>query len=169
MKNMRTALLVSFALNLALNGVAFILCPDNVAVHFGAGGHPNGWAPSYVNTLIMSGMDLLLFASFFFAPQLIRTTPSRWINLPNKSYWLRGENRAKTESILAKQMAQFGTLTFVFMFITGLLALQANLSNPVRFREDLFWWPFGLYMAYMAYWTVKILFVFRIPKSELHA
>jgi hypothetical protein len=136
-----------------------------VAIHFGAGGEPNAWAPAYVDALIMSGVNVLIFMSFFFAPHLIRITPARWINLPNKAYWLKEENRDRMESILTAHLYQFGILTFAFLFLLALLALQANLSEPVRFREDLFWWPFGLYMAYAAYWTLKTMFAFRVPKE----
>lgn len=64
-------------------------------------------------------------------------------------------------------MFQFGTVLFAFMFIGGLLTLLANLYTPVRFRENIFWWPFGLFMAYEAYWIVNPLRLFRIPKNEL--
>ena len=164
---MRIVFIISFVINVILAVVALVLCPGNVASHFGAGGDPNGWAPAYVNALIMTGVNLLIFVSFFFTPHLIRITPSRWINLPNKEYWLREENKKRMESMLTAHMYPFGTLTFVFMFLVGLLALQANLSNPIRLREDLFWWPFGFYMAYTAYWTIKIMLVFRVPKEEL--
>ena len=163
---MRIVFIISFVMNLILATVAVIRCPGEVAIHFGAGGDPNGWAPSYVNALIMSGVNILIFVSFFFTPQLMRITPSRWINLPNKDYWLKPENRTRMESMITVHMYEFGIVTFAFMFFVGLLALQANLSNPVRFREDLFWWPFGLFMAYTAYWTVKILLVFRVPREE---
>jgi len=164
-RNMRTLFIVSFGLNLILAVLALVLCPSTVALHFGAGGGPNGWAPAYVNALITLGVNVLVFASFFFTPYLLRVTPSRWINLPNKEYWLRVENKPRMESMFTVHMYQFGTLTFVFMFLVGLLVLQANLADPVRLREDLFWWPFGLYMTYTVYWTVKILLVFRVPKS----
>ncbi len=97
---MRTVFIIIFGLNLILTVVALILCPGHVAIHFGAGGDPNGWAPAYVNALIMSGVNLLIFVSFFFTPLLIRITPSRWINLPNKEYWLRDENKTRMESML---------------------------------------------------------------------
>ncbi|MFC1497726.1 DUF1648 domain-containing protein [Verrucomicrobiota bacterium] len=164
---MRTIFIISFAVNLILTVVTLVLHPSDVAIHFGAGGEPNGWAPAYVNALIMSGVNVLILASFLFTPQLLRITPTRWINLPNKEYWLKEENRGRTESMLATQLYQFGTLTFMFMFIMGLLSLQANLSDPVRLRENLFWWPFGFYIAYTVYWTVKLMLMFRVPKEEL--
>ncbi len=163
---MRTAFLTSFAVNILLTVVALVIGPAEVAIHFGSGGEPDGWAPATVNALIMSGVHLLIFVSFFFTPHLIRTTPDKWISLPNKDYWLRTENRKRMESILMRHLYAFGVLTFAFLFVTGLLAIDANLSEPVRFREEIFWWPFGFYMAYMVYWCVKIFVAFRIPVDE---
>ena len=164
---MRTAFILSFVANLILTLVSLALGPSRVAIHFGLGGVPNGWAPAYVNALIMTSMDTLVFLSLFFSPKLIRTTSAKWINIPNKDYWLMDKNRGLAESLFAEQMYRFGMVLFAFLFSVGLLALQANLSIPIRLREDLFWWPFGLFMAYVAYWTVNLLKLFRIPKKEL--
>ncbi len=165
--NMRTAFILSFVANLILTVVSLVLGPSRVAIHFGLGGAPNGWAPAYVNALIMAGMNAIVFVSLFFSPRLIRTASARWINIPNKEYWLKEENRNRAESVLSGQMCRFGTVLFAYLFMVGVLALQANLSTPVRLREDLFWWPFGLFMAYVAYWTVNLLRSFRIPKIEI--
>ena len=164
---MRTAFILSYVANLILTLVSLTLCPSRVAIHFGLGGTPNGWAPAHVNALIMTGMDTLIFLSLFFSPKLIRSTSAKWINIPNKDYWLKDENRSTAESLLSGQMFQIGTVMFAFMFMVNLLALQANLSTPVRLREDLFWWAFGLFMAYVGYWTINILRLFRIPTNEL--
>jgi hypothetical protein len=162
-EDMRNALIASLAANLILALAAFLLSPSRVAIHFGAGGEPNGWAPAYLNALIITGLNLLFFATFFFLPRLIAATPSRWISLPNKEYWLKRENRDRMQSMLAGYSCQIGTITLAFMFIVGLLQLDANLSNPVQFRERLFWWPFGLYIAYTIYWTVRMAVAFRKP------
>ncbi|OEU65502.1 MAG: hypothetical protein BA863_08060 [Desulfovibrio sp. S3730MH75] len=164
---MRTTFILCFVCNLILAIVSVFVSPSNVAIHFGLGGQSDGWAPAYVSALIMTGVNTLLFLSLLFSPQLIRKTPAKWINFPNKDYWLKDENRSKTESLLSGQIFLFGTVTFVFMFIVGLLALQANLSDPIRFREDIFWWPFGLFMMYTVFWTINIMKTFRIPKQEL--
>ncbi|MBM4152298.1 MAG: hypothetical protein FJ220_02090 [Kiritimatiellaceae bacterium] len=163
---MKTALWISFALNIVLALVSFLVSPGEVAIHFSTNGKPDDWAPSYVNTLITLGMNLILFVSFYLVPQLIHKTSARWISLPNKTYWLSPEHRARTNALVTQQMQQYGTFTFLFMLIVGLLALQANLSDPVRFREDLFWPPFGIYMAYTIFWTVRLCWIFRLPKAN---
>jgi uncharacterized membrane protein len=162
---MRIAFIVAFSVNLLFTVVALFLCPGEVAIHFGSGGNPNDWAPAHVNALIMTGVNVVVFVSFFFTPFLLRVTPRRWVNLPNKDYWFKDENKGKMESILSFHMYQFGILTFVFVFFVSALVLQANMSTPVRLREELLWWPLGLYMAYTLYWSIKILLLFRIPKE----
>lgn len=165
---MRKAFIASFSANLILALAVFLLAPPRVAIHFGAGGVPNGWAPAYLNALLIAGLDSLIFATFFFLPNLISATPSRWISLPNKAFWLKSENRDRMRSMLAQYSCQFGTITFVFMFIVGVLLLDANLSDPVRFRERFFWWPLGLYIAYTIYWTIRMALAFQRPKDEPH-
>lgn len=162
---MRNMFIFSFVANLILTAATLLLSPARVAIHFGLGGDPNGWAPAYVNALVMSGINTLLFLALFFSPKLIAKMPARWINLPNRDYWLREDNRRVTESLLTEQQYQFGTALFIFLFLIGVLALQANLSTPIRLREDLFLWVFGLFMAYVAYWTVHLMRMFRIPQG----
>jgi uncharacterized membrane protein len=164
---MRMVFIVSFIANMILVAVGLVLCPGKVAIHFGMGGEPDGWASGSVNALIMSGVNILIFVSFFFTSYLIKITPSRWINLPNKEYWLKPENRDKMESKLKPHLWQFGTLTLMLIFIVNALAIQANLSEPVRLREDIFLWSLGLYVAYTIYWCIKTVLTFRIPKDEV--
>ncbi len=163
---MRNIFIISFIANLILTVIVMILGPETMAVHFGMGGEPNGWASAKSNALVMTGIDVLLFVSFFFVPQLMRITPDRWVNLPNKDYWLKDENRGKMETLLYGEIYKFGAIIFAFMFVVGLLVLQANFSDPVQLNESLFWPPFIFIMVYSLYWTVRIYRVFRIPKNE---
>jgi len=164
---MKTAFILTFVANLLLLAVSYAISPERVAIHFGSGGNPDNWAPSHINALLMAGVHTFVFVSLFFSTKLTRILPRKYVNIPNKSYWMRDENWSKVEFILTKEMYIFGTAIFVFMFIVGLLALQANLSTPVKFREDLFWWPFGLFMAYTIYWTIRLITKFKIPKETL--
>jgi uncharacterized membrane protein len=164
---MKMAFILTFAANLGLLAVSYAISPERVAIHFSFGGNPDNWAPSHINALLMAGVHTLVFVSLYFSTKLTRIFPKKYINIPNKSYWIRDENWSKAESILTKEMYIFGTSIFIFMFIVGLLALQANLSTPVKFREDLFWWPFGIFIAFTIYWIIRLMARFRIPKEEL--
>ena len=163
---MKAAFILSFAANIVLAVVSLVLSPSQVAIHFGPGGEPDSWAPSYVNALIMTGIHSMVFACLFFSPRLMRKLPRSMINLPNKDYWLSEKRREQAEARMADALYLIGTATHGFLLIIGLLALHANLSTPVRFREDLFWMPFWTFIAFTGIWTILFLRKFRLPKDE---
>jgi uncharacterized membrane protein len=154
---MRKLLISVFATNVGLMLVSLLMLPDQVAIHFGAGGVPDGWASKWAHALIFLLIELPLFALFMAAGQLALGFPENWISLPNKDYWLRQENRAELETRFTALMHEFGLVMFVFLFVVGLLTLDANLSQPVRLNEALFLTVFGAYMLYVAYWLVKLV------------
>jgi uncharacterized membrane protein len=65
--------------------------PERVATHFGAGGEPNGWMSraGHVRFTLLFGLIVPAFVIAIFA-----TMPrfgDRWMNIPNKDYWLAPE------------------------------------------------------------------------------
>ncbi len=40
---MRNIFIISFMVNLVLTVVVMLVGPETMAIHFGAGGEPNGW------------------------------------------------------------------------------------------------------------------------------
>ncbi len=152
-----------------LSLVSLVLLPPRVAIHFGAGGIANGWAPNYVNTLFFIGTNALLFFCLYFTPRLVFMFPAKWINLPNSDYWLRLENKTRTIEMFSSLMWEFGAALFLFLFIAEVLAIQANLSQPVRLDEKLFLSALVLFILYTFYWCVKLFKAFRLPKDAVDA
>lgn len=163
---MRNAFIMIFVANLLLALAALVVGPPQVAIHFGAGGEANGWAPAVVSAILMIGVNVMVFASFYFIPRILQGMSPQWINVPNKEYWMRDENRARMEELFAESMYQFGAATHLLLFLVSLLALDANMSEPVRLNDGIFWVCFALYMTYTAYWTVKLVRAFRLPKER---
>jgi uncharacterized membrane protein len=159
----RGIFLLSFLANVLLALVSLAILPDRVAVHFGLGGTPDGWASNLTNTLMMLGMHTLVFSSLYFSPRLLTTMPRRWISLPNRDYWLAPERRIQAAERFAHLMWQFGTAVFLFLLVAGLLTLRANLSDPVRLDERAFLVALALFLVYTVAWTVALLRAFRVP------
>jgi hypothetical protein len=136
-----------------------------VAIHFGLGGLANNWAPSYVNTLFFIGTNIFLFVSLYFTPRLVFMFPGKWINLPNKGYWLRVENKARTVAMFSSLMWEFGIALFLFLFVVEMLAIKANLSQPVKLNEKLLFSALILFLLYTAYWCIKLFRSFRLPRE----
>jgi uncharacterized membrane protein len=162
---MRNAFIASFAANLVMALLSLVVLPDRVAIHFGPGGAPDGWASNLTNTLIMIGVNVLVFSSLYFSPRLLTSVPSKWISLPNRDYWLQPEHRSQAAERFSRRMWQFGTALFLFMFFVGLLTIRANLSVPVRLDEPLFLTALAIFLAYTVYWTIALVRAFKIPTN----
>jgi hypothetical protein len=137
-----------------------------VAIHFGFGGVPDSWGSKYVHSLIFTLVDFLLFFLLYYTPNLILIFPQKFINLPNKKYWLQETNRENLVKKLSVLMWEFGTVFFIFLFLVQLLVIQANLSNPVRLDEKTFLMTLGLFILYTIYWTVRMYRTFRVPQNQ---
>jgi hypothetical protein len=163
---MRNAFVLGFLANLILTLLSLVVLPDRVAIHFGFGGQPDGWASNLTSTLMMLGVHILVFCSLYFSPRLLTAVPSRWISLPNRGYWLQPERRSQAAATFRRSIWQFGTVLFLFLFVVGLLTLRANLSDPVRLDERLFLISLLIFLAYTTYWTVALLRAFRVPEKR---
>jgi uncharacterized membrane protein len=164
---MRSAMILAFAANLLLVVVYFTVLPDRVAIHFGSGGVPDQWASSHFNAILMTIMNIIVFVPLFFFSKLLCFLPKEYVSIPNKKFWIQEKNWRLAVSILDHEMKSFGTAVFVFLFVLGGFALEANLATPVRLREELFWWPFGLFLGYTGYWTWRLILRFKRHEKEL--
>jgi uncharacterized membrane protein len=162
---MRSLFILTFIANVVLSLVSLVLLPPRVAIHFGSGGIANHWASNHFNTLFFIGTNTFLFVSLYFTPRLIFRFPARWINLPNKDYWLRSENKARTVEIFSSFMWEFGAALLLFFLAAQLLTIRANLSQPVRLDERLFLLALALFMLYTVYWCIKLFKAFRLPRE----
>ena len=160
---MRTLFIGAFVANALLTAVSLLVLPEEIAVHFGAKGMPNDWAPKGFNVVIFAVLELPLFILFLLIPRWVLRLSPRWISLPNKEYWLRGEGRPFVKERLESFMWEYGVALFSFLFCIGLLTIDANLANPVRLNERLFFSVFIAFMAFTAYWCVKLVRAFRLP------
>lgn len=166
---MRIAFGISFIANIALALVSLVVLPDRVAVHFGRGGFPNGWAPGTVHSLTTLGIYTFLFFALYFAPRLTSGIPAKWVNLPHKDFWLAPENRPRAEARIARLMFQFGTAVFLFLFVCNLLVLQANLADPVKLDERVLFPFLLLFLGYILVWGFQFYRSFRLPKGKVAA
>lgn len=163
---MRKAFLTIFILTILFNTLSYIMLPDEVAIHFGRGGRGDSRAAKEVNCLLFLGIDFLLFLLFWYSPALIMKTPAKWVNLPNKSYWLAGENKPLTRQKMESLMSEFGIAFFIFFFFISILTLDANLSDPVKLNESLLLTFLVIFLIYTVYWCIKLYRSFRVPKKS---
>ena len=160
---MRTLFMMTFIANAVVTLISLAVLPSRVAIHYGAGGMANGWAPNYVNALLMTGTQVLLFCSLYFGHRLALLFPPGWVNLPNKEYWLSPANMPRTMEKIQGFMWRLGVAVFLLLLIMGLLSLQANMAQPVRLNDRVFLPALAAFFGYVIWWTIAFFRAFRIP------
>jgi uncharacterized membrane protein len=156
-------MITAFVANLALTLVSLLILPEQVAIHFRGGGIPDAWVSKWANALVFIVMQIPLLALCLSIGRLTHNTPARWLSLPNKNYWLQAEHRQELQARISALMEEFGFVLFVFLFMVGLLTLDANLGDPVRLNEPLFLVFFAGFMLYTLYWLVKLFRRLKVP------
>ncbi|MBN1296004.1 DUF1648 domain-containing protein [bacterium] len=164
---MRALLIVSYTLTIILAVVSMHFLPEQVATHFGAGGHADGWGARESNAMMFAGIQTSLFLLFAFLPCAIRHIPGQWINIPNREYWLAAERREITQRMIAGLLDVYGTGFFVFMTGFFILVIRANLSTPVHLHEPTLFILLGIFLVFTAGWVVAFYRKFRSPSPDV--
>lgn len=146
--------------------IAFVLgtgdsLPPMVATHFIAGGAANGFMPlaMYFGFTITVLVGLPLFIALLSGS--ITLLPTRFINLPDREYWLAPERQADTLLYLRKQGHRFGLLLILFLCFIHWLVVVANAYNPPHFPESWFFIGLTLFLISLAFWVGRFIFYFR--------
>lgn len=160
-----------FALVLLLGIAAFQVAyyaprlPDTVASHFGPGGEPDGWSSKTGFLVGYGGVVALTTAPFLVLPWLLPRIPESLVNLPHKAYWLAPERREETFRTISAWLLWLAVGTL--MLLTHLLGvtMAENLTPEPRLGSAV-WWPLGLYLAFVAVWSVAFVRRFyRTPEK----
>jgi hypothetical protein len=114
--------------------------------------------------MVWAGTFLLLTALFSGVVPLVRITPSRHINLPNREYWLAEERRPETLAKLASWSEWFGVGINLFFVVAVALTYEATLHEPPRLAEGPFIGVLGLFSVFTLGWVARLLVIFRMPK-----
>jgi len=128
--------------------------PAQVASHFDASGHVNGYMARRTYLLFMSlvtfGVPLLIVELNIvlprFAPRLVR--------IPARDYWFAPERRAETIASIATSGMLTASLVTAFMIAVHLLVVEANRQSPPHIDNELLWVLLGVLVAGMLAWQL---------------
>ncbi len=106
--------------------------PDSMAVHFGVDGRADRRAPKTNHAWTMTGAVLLMGVAVDGAAALVRRLSGRWINLPNREYWLDPSRRERTVARIRILLDRFAFVQFAFLLLVAVLTGLANRFDPPR-------------------------------------
>lgn len=163
---MRTVLMVAYAVSMAVAVVGHGMLPEQAAVHFGASGAADGWAPRAVHTGLFVVMNTVVFVLFLLGPRLAFRLPDDMISLPNRDYWLAEGRRDRALGIMSSLVHEFGATTLAFTVLVMVLTIQANHRQPPALDDTTFLVGLGAYLLYAAWWCIRLVRSFRKPDPE---
>src|SRR5262249_55485167 len=128
--------------------------PDVVASHFNAAGHANGWQTKTAFFSFFVGSVVLAVFFAFGLPAMIRAMPIQLFNLPNKNYWLAGDQREPSLEFLSAWFAWLGCAIFVVACYAFHFAIQANLRPEAGPGGTQFAYVLAAFGLFCAFWMV---------------
>lgn len=138
--------------------------PATLATHFALGGEANGWMSREVFVAFYFGILLFMLGVFIGIGSWIERLGPRYINIPNKAYWLSPERRAESCRALRNWMYALGGINAAFIIAMHQMLIDLNLAKeaPVL-NETAFFWGLGAFIAVMAVFTIGLFRRFRKP------
>ena len=112
--------------------------PETMASHFGAGGRPNDYMSKVPFFWFLAASAGGSVAIVFAAAGMLKRLPARWINIPNRDYWLATDERREVAmNRIAAPMAWIGLLTAALLALALEFTIEANLERA-HFANDVF-------------------------------
>jgi len=136
--------------------------PERVASHFGADGLANGFMARHIYLTFMLGIGVGLPALIGLTVGVSVRHFSRFINIPNRDYWLAPARREATAAYLAAHTSWLAVGLAACAVVVHLLVIRANRLNPPRLDTDAMIALLAVFAALMAAWVAVLNRRFRL-------
>jgi len=114
----------------------WFLAPAQMASHFNIQGLPDGFMPKAQFSASQIEMSLVVIGLALLMQLLFWVIPAKWINTPNRAYWLVPEHHQElVENLSSFGFALFGIIPLVVQ-VGFELSVYANLQKPVVFSAQ---------------------------------
>ncbi len=137
------------------------LLPEQVASHFGGSGRADAFMSrggyQFFILLFAVGIPLFIVGLVSILPRLF----PRFVNLPNRDYWLAPDRRDQTLDYLSCHALVFGCMLVVFICGVHGLVVQANARNPPQLANGPFIALLLSFLVAGGLWTARLMRRFR--------
>jgi len=167
-KNLVT-LAIAFVVLIATVVQAYATLPqlsERVLTHFGASGSGDSWSTKEgffrIQVIVPSILLFFLGGTAFLIPRL----PASMVNLPNKEYWLKEENRKKAFQTISFFLNLTNIALQLFFFFVNREIINTNLERSTYLGNG-FWIVLGTFMVFSMVSAIWMLLYFsNVPKAN---
>ncbi|MGW8258172.1 MAG: DUF1648 domain-containing protein [Thermoguttaceae bacterium] len=135
--------------------------PQQFATHFNAAGKADGWMNRSSFMMLEGGMGTFGILVMLVAGSVGRFVPEKYVNLPNRDYWLADERRAETMSYLFRQMLWIASLLMCLLIAVHVSTIHANKTVPPHLHQGEALTILGCFLAATLIWMINLLLHFK--------
>jgi uncharacterized membrane protein len=144
----------------------WFLSPAQMASHFNFQGNPDGFMPKAQFFVSQLQVTLVVIGLALGLQILVLITPVKWINTPNREYWLAPEHRDE----IIENMSSFGFALFGIVLLVvqaGFeLSVYANRQQPVHFAAQIMFPVIAGFFILSAILLFQLTRSFRLPPGN---
>lgn len=149
--------------------VVFVLAahhklPERIPVHFDLEGNANRTADKAEFLIVNLALAVVLFLSFGVVAILVDRIPARFINLPNKDYWLAPERRKESIMRFNAWYLWMGNLSVVFMLYVSCQVYRTGIGQAEKLQFG--WLELGLYFLFLTFLCLQLYRSFFRKRME---
>lgn len=130
--------------------------PERVATHFGSHGQPGGWMTRVGYRRTIMAFAILFPLSFVGIFSALRWVPSRFIGIPNREFYLAGDERSASLRFLIRHGLWFACLSVLFVAAVHASIVDANRTDPPHLRNSWILGAVGGYVLSTILWCVVL-------------
>lgn len=132
------------------------LLPQQMATHFDASGHPNGWM-SRSSAVAFQGVigvipPLIISTGFF----VVRFAPPEQIRVPGRDFWFAPERRAETCAYLSRQGFWLASMLVLLQALVWYQLIEANAKSIPQLSSLEFLVVLGIFGAAIIVWVLSL-------------
>ncbi len=139
--------------------------PQVMAIHFAAGGAPNGFAPKGGFIIFDLGFTFFMPGILFIVSLVIEKLPVA-LNIPNKDYWMDKSRRGEAVGSLARGFRMLGLMLGLLLVAINQLVINANMVKPPHLDERGIWLFLGVFIFCFISFLLWMTLRFKIPGKK---
>ncbi len=160
MQKIKVNLFISVIVNIVYSVFVSFKLESAIAVNFQVNGLPNSYQSSWSYALSQIGLCAATAILFLVLPALVKRLPVKYINIPNRNKWLKGEEREKTLKKLNFMLILLGTVIIYFFTAMNMVVYIANTSIPLVLPVLPFFSILLIFFGFLIAWIVKLYKMF---------
>jgi hypothetical protein len=151
---------------IAATWAASRLPEGDVAMHINTAGQVDRYASRAGAVSTFIGLGGFLFGLAVILTCLMRVTPARWLNVPNKDYWMAPERAPKTRQMIVWDIAVLLSMPLVAL---SFVPVAISLATPDPAGSSALWIvvPIGVWIiAMISYMVWMVARRYRPPREQ---